>query len=140
MYGATLLGAPLVLIGFNRDVAWTHTVTSALHFTVYRLDLVKDDPTSYVYDGQPRAMEKNDKIIIYHTGGERQAVGLADVVTPGDTPEIRAGDRLAEPVSLDTIKASPVFKDSPLVKMGRLSVVPLDEKQVRFLMGGGKLR
>ena len=109
-------------------------------------DLVRDRKTRWDGVSNPtalrhvRAMEKNDKIIIYHTGGERQAVGLAEVVTPGDTPEIRAGDRLAEPVGLDTIKASPVFKDSPLVKMGRLSVVPLDEKQVRFLMGGGKLR
>ena len=56
VYGASLLGAAVINIGFNEHVAWTHTVTTARHFTLYRLNLVPGDPTSYLYDGQPRKM------------------------------------------------------------------------------------
>ncbi len=56
IYGASLLGSPVINIGFNESVAWTHTVTTARHFTLYKLTLVDGDPTSYVYDGKPRAM------------------------------------------------------------------------------------
>jgi acyl-homoserine-lactone acylase len=58
VYGASLLGAPIINIGFNEHVAWTHTVTTARHFTLYRISLVAGDPTSYLYDGQPRQMER----------------------------------------------------------------------------------
>jgi acyl-homoserine-lactone acylase len=60
VYGGSLLGAPVINIGFNEHVAWTHTVTTARHFTLYRVDLVPSDPTSYLYDGQPRKMEHSD--------------------------------------------------------------------------------
>jgi acyl-homoserine-lactone acylase len=56
VYGASLLGSSVINIGFNEHVAWTHTVTTARHFTLYRLNLVPGDPTSYLYDGQPRKM------------------------------------------------------------------------------------
>ncbi|MCP4678876.1 MAG: acylase [Deltaproteobacteria bacterium] len=56
VYGASLYGTPLVLIGFNEHIAWTHTVATSGHFTVYRLTLVDGDPTSYLYDGEPRQM------------------------------------------------------------------------------------
>ena len=55
--GASIMGVPLVLIGFNRDVAWSHTVSTAKRFTFYRLTLAKGDPTSYVYDGQVRKLQ-----------------------------------------------------------------------------------
>jgi acyl-homoserine-lactone acylase len=60
VYGASLLGAPVINIGFNENVAWTHTVTTARHFTLYKLDLSPSDPTSYLYDGKPRAMAHSD--------------------------------------------------------------------------------
>ena len=63
VYGVTLLGAPGVLIGFNDAVAWTHTVSAGHRFTVYRLELVDGDPTSYVYDGEERAMESTEHSI-----------------------------------------------------------------------------
>jgi acyl-homoserine-lactone acylase len=56
VYGVGLVGLPGVAIGFNRDVAWTHTVSAGRRFTVYRLKLVPGEPTRYLYDGQPRAM------------------------------------------------------------------------------------
>lgn len=55
--GASIMGIPLVLIGFNRDVAWSHTVSTADRFTFYRLKLAENDPTAYVYDGQVRKLQ-----------------------------------------------------------------------------------
>jgi acyl-homoserine-lactone acylase len=58
VYGAALLGSPAVLIGFNQDVAWSHTVSAGSRFTAYSLDLVDGDPTRYVYGDEERAMEE----------------------------------------------------------------------------------
>ncbi len=49
--GASIYGFPLVNIGFNRHVAWSHTVSTARRFVVRELTLADDDPTAYVYDG-----------------------------------------------------------------------------------------
>lgn len=57
VYGASLMGVLGVLIGFNEDVAWTHTVSDGQRFTMYSLTLDPADPTVYLYDGQPRAMQ-----------------------------------------------------------------------------------
>ena len=52
--GATLHGIPVVSIGFNKDVAWTHTVSFANRLTLYELQLNPDDPLQYLYDGEMR--------------------------------------------------------------------------------------
>lgn len=52
--GATLAGLPINTIGFNRDVAWTHTVSTGSRFTFYELELNPDNPLEYVYDGELR--------------------------------------------------------------------------------------
>jgi acyl-homoserine-lactone acylase len=54
--GAAIYGFPLVSIGFNRFVAWSHTVSTARRFVVRELTLAPDDPTSYVYNGDPVPM------------------------------------------------------------------------------------
>ncbi|MFC3376432.1 penicillin acylase family protein [Rugamonas sp. CCM 8940] len=56
--GVSLGGLPIVVIGFNQDVAWTHTVTKAIHFTTFKLALDRRDPsgTTYFYDGMPLKM------------------------------------------------------------------------------------
>ena len=54
--GAALLGDPIVEIGHNARVAWSHTVSTALRFVWHQLTLVPGDPTSYYVDGQPRRM------------------------------------------------------------------------------------
>ena len=54
--GASIGHTPLVQIGFNRDVAWSHTVSTGKRFTLHELKLVPGDPTSYLVDGQPRKM------------------------------------------------------------------------------------
>ena len=54
--GASLYGNPIVNIGHTDGVAWSHTVSTAQRFTIYRLALVPGDPTSYLVDGEPREM------------------------------------------------------------------------------------
>ena len=56
VYGVGLLGIPGVAIGFNRAVAWTHTVSAGKRFTLYTLDLAPGNPTRYMYDGKEREM------------------------------------------------------------------------------------
>lgn len=63
VYGASLTGLPVINIGFNEHVAWTHTVSPAKHFTVYRLTLDPDDPTAYLYEGERRQMERREVTI-----------------------------------------------------------------------------
>ncbi|MDJ0977686.1 MAG: penicillin acylase family protein [Erythrobacter sp.] len=58
--GVGIAGTPLPTLGFNKDVAWTHTVTAARHFTVYALTLSPDDPTVYMVDGEPVKMEARE--------------------------------------------------------------------------------
>ncbi|WP_338459334.1 acylase [Pseudomonas sp. TE3-3-F2023] len=50
--GAALPGLPVVNIGFNQHLAWTHTVDTSKHFTLYRLQLDPKDPTRYLLDGK----------------------------------------------------------------------------------------
>ncbi|RJS24082.1 acylase [Corallococcus sp. H22C18031201] len=54
--GATMGGIPMVMIGFNAKVAWTHTVSTSIHHALRELTLTPGTPTSYTVDGQPRAM------------------------------------------------------------------------------------
>jgi predicted RNA-binding protein with PUA-like domain len=89
-----------------------------------------------------REMPKGAKLVIYHTGDERQAVGTATVVSVDASDprnprvEIKVGKPLARPVSLADIKAKKLFADSPLLRQGRLSVVPLTTAQYAWLTGG----
>jgi predicted RNA-binding protein with PUA-like domain len=96
-----------------------------------------------------RNMRPGDEAVIYHTGDERRAVGLAQIVSepypdPGaennaagkivavDVAPVR---RLSEPIGLAALKDHPSFADSPLVRISRLSVVPLTEEQFRIIAG-----
>jgi acyl-homoserine-lactone acylase len=56
--GAALPGLPMINIGFNQHVAWTHTVDSSKHFTLYRLQLDPKDPTRYMLDGRSLPLSK----------------------------------------------------------------------------------
>jgi predicted RNA-binding protein with PUA-like domain len=110
-------------------------------------DLQRDKST--VWDGvhNPVAlrnlgqMKSGDRLVIYETGDLKSAVGLAAVVSvdasdPKDPQvKIKAGGALKKPRTLAEIKANKLFSDSPLVRMGRLSVVPLTSEQYKFLAG-----
>lgn len=58
--GVSLGGIPIIVIGFNKDVAWTHTVTKAAHFTTFRLQLDTSDPSgmTYLVDGGPQRISE----------------------------------------------------------------------------------
>jgi len=86
-------------------------------------------------------MKSGDRLVIYETGERKSAVGTASVVsvklTDPKNPqvELAAGKELAKPITLAEIKANKLFATSPLVRMGRLSVVPLTAEQYKFLVG-----
>jgi predicted RNA-binding protein with PUA-like domain len=86
-------------------------------------------------------MTAGDRLVIYETGDLKSAMGTATVVSV-DIPDpklpqvkIKAGKANAKPVSLAEIKANKLFAESPLVRQGRLSVVPLTAAQFEFVTG-----
>jgi predicted RNA-binding protein with PUA-like domain len=109
-------------------------------------DLVRDQETNWDGVTNPtavkhlREMKSGTKWIFYHTGEERTAVGTGSVVSvdPSDPKapvvRVKAGKRLKTPKTLAAIKAEKLFAHSPLVQMGRLSVVPLSEEQWNWFL------
>jgi predicted RNA-binding protein with PUA-like domain len=115
--------------------------------TVYSFaDLQRDKET--IWDGVTnpvavkhlREMKAGDRLVIYETGDHKSAVGTASVVSVDasdpKTPlvKIKVG-KAVTPVALAEVKAHKLFADSPLVRQGRLSVVPLNKEQFKFLSG-----
>ena len=110
-------------------------------------DLVRDKET--IWDGVSnpvalrnlREMQAGAKLVIYETGDRKTAVGTATVISvdasdpKNPAVKIKAGKAIAKPVSLAEIKANKLFADSPLVRQGRLSVVPLTKAQFAVLTG-----
>jgi predicted RNA-binding protein with PUA-like domain len=110
-------------------------------------DLQRDKST--IWDGvsnpvalkNMRGMKPGERLVIYHTGDEKSAVGTATVVSVDNSDEknpqvkIKVGKAIAKPVTLAEVKSNDVFSESPLVRQGRLSVVPLNERQYKFLTG-----
>jgi predicted RNA-binding protein with PUA-like domain len=109
-------------------------------------DFLRDKET--VWDGVTnptavkhlREMKPGTKWIFYHTGEERTAVGTGTVesvdASNPKTPivKVKVGRALKNPKTLAAIKAEPIFRDSPLVQIGRLSVVPLTQEQWDWLV------
>ena len=107
-------------------------------------DLQREKSTTWDVVSNPvalkylRGMKSGDRLVIYHTGDEKSAVGTATVVavdaSDAKNPQvkIKAGKPVT-PVTLASVKANKLFADSPLVRQGRLSVVPLSEEQYEFL-------
>jgi len=110
-------------------------------------DLQRDKTT--VWDGVTnpvalrnlRAMKPEERLVIYHTGDEKRAVGTASVVSVDVSDpkvpqvKIKVGKVIGAPKTLAEIKANKLFADSALVRQGRLSVVPLTAAQFEFLTG-----
>jgi predicted RNA-binding protein with PUA-like domain len=111
-------------------------------------DLQRDKETTWDGVTNPvalknlRGMQPKDELIIYHTGDDKSAVGTASVVSvdvsdaKNPRVKIKAGKPLPRAVSLAEIKANKLFAESPLVRQGRLSVVPLTELQYKVLIKG----
>jgi len=110
-------------------------------------DLKRDGQTEWDGVSNPvalrnlREMAAGAKLVIYETGERKSAVGTATVVSvdasnpKSPVVEIKAGKAIAKPVTLAEVKAQKLFADSPLVRQGRLSVVPLNAAQYKFLTG-----
>jgi predicted RNA-binding protein with PUA-like domain len=110
-------------------------------------DFLKDKET--VWDGVTnptavkylREMKAGTKWIFYHTGDERTAVGTGTVVSVdhGDPKvpivRVKVDKRLKQPKTLVAVKAEPLFAASPLVIIGRLSIVPLTQEQWEWFLG-----
>ena len=110
-------------------------------------DLQKDQTT--VWDGVSnpvalkhlRGMKPDDRLVIYETGDHKSAVGTATVVSVDNSDpknprvKIQAGKPTKKAVTLAEVKANASFAESPLVRQGRLSVVPLNKEQHKFLTG-----
>jgi predicted RNA-binding protein with PUA-like domain len=130
--------------------------------------LLKTEPTEYSYDDLERekrgrwdgvrnpvaqrnlrAMKAGDRVLVYHTGDEKAVVGTAEVVTEAyPDPKLKGGTlvvvdveargRLGRKVTLAEIKAMAEFAESPLVRQGRLSVVPITAPQWKALEAKGR--
>jgi predicted RNA-binding protein with PUA-like domain len=109
-------------------------------------DLQKDGVTEWDGVSNPaalknlREMEPGTALVIYETGDRKSAVGTASVLSvDASNPkkplvQVKSGKPI-EPVSLAQIKTNKRFADSPLVRQGRLSVVPLTAAQYQVLTG-----
>jgi predicted RNA-binding protein with PUA-like domain len=120
--------------------------------------LLKTEPTVYsfadlerekttIWDGVTnptavkhlREMRSGERLVIYHTGEEKSAVGTASVVSVDASDpkvpkvKIKVGNAIVKPKTLAEIKARAAFAESPLVRQGRLSVVPLTAAQYAWL-------
>jgi predicted RNA-binding protein with PUA-like domain len=88
-----------------------------------------------------REMKAGDRLVIYETGDHKSAIGTATVISvsladpKNPQVKIKAGEALDQPVTLAEVKANRLFADSPLVRQGRLSVVPLNAMQYKFMTG-----
>jgi predicted RNA-binding protein with PUA-like domain len=130
--------------------------------------LLKTEPSAYSYDDLERegravwdgvtnpvalknlrAMKAGDEAFVYHTGDEKAVVGRARVARAayadpkkGDARlvvvDLEPVGRMKVPVTLAEIKAMPAFADSPLVRQGRLSVVPLTPPQWKAVLDRGR--
>lgn len=119
------------------------TEASAYSFADLQRDrtTIWDGVTNPVALKNLRNMKEGDGLVIYHTGDEKRVAGTASVVSVDNSDpknprvKIKLGKAIAEPVTLAEIKTNRLFADSPLVRQGRLSVVPLTAAQYKFLTG-----
>jgi predicted RNA-binding protein with PUA-like domain len=131
--------------------------------------LVKTEPSTYSYDDLEKerrttwdgvtnpqalknlsAMRTGDQVFVYHTGDEKQVVGTAEVVRSAYPDpkqkndrlvvvDLKATGRLGAPVTLAQLKSEESFSQSPLVRQGRLSVVPLTTGQAKLIESRGRV-
>lgn len=123
--------------------------------TYSHADLVRDKRTTWDGVSNPvalkniRAMQKGDEVMIYHTGDEKQIVGFATVASapypdPKDKEgkltvvDLSAGGKVGKPVTLAAVKGDARFQDFALVRLSRLSVMPVTPAQWKMLIGMSK--
>jgi predicted RNA-binding protein with PUA-like domain len=125
--------------------------------------LFKEEPTHYAWDNfvqdgktswtgvknplaqkHLRQVKKGDRVFYYHTGNEKAIVGIAQAISDSyPDPKDKSGKlvavdighvrKLKRPVTLAEIKADKTFRDFPLVKISRLSVMPVSDKEWKHI-------
>jgi predicted RNA-binding protein with PUA-like domain len=122
-------------------------------------DLVRDGKTSwdgvrnYTARNHIRAMKPGDLVLFYHSGEEKAVVGAMKILSEAYPDKTAEGEdwsavdaapawTLKTPVTLPRIKSEPSLKNIPLVRLGRLSVMPLEKADFDFIvsLGGGTVR
>jgi predicted RNA-binding protein with PUA-like domain len=118
-------------------------------------DLVRDKSTTWSGVSNATALihlrkvAKGDTVVVYHTGNEKQVIGLAKVMKGaypdpalGDPKrvvvDIAPGSAFASPVSLAAFRADPVLRETELIRITRLSIVPLDARQLARVVALGR--
>lgn len=108
-------------------------------------DLAREKTTRWTGVANPlaqrhlRAMHTGDLVLVYHTGNEKQVVGMAEVTEEGAEPQLRARESLPRPVPLAEIKTRRELADWALVRIGRLSVMPVTTTQWAWVVQQGGL-
>ncbi len=132
--------------------------------------IVKTEPSTYSYDDLERQktavwdgvknnlalkhlrqMKPGDRVLVYHTGDEKAVVGIAEATSEAypdpkqkdaklAVVDLRAVERLPRPVPLAEIKKDRVFADLALVRIGRLSVMPVSTEQFKRLLKLGGMK
>jgi len=118
-------------------------------------EFVKDGKTTWVGVKNPlaqkhlHAIRKGDRVFYYHTGNEKAVVGIAKATAnayadPNDKSgklavvDLEPVSKLPRPVTLAEIKADPSFKTFPLVRISRLSVMPVSDEEWTAIVGKAK--
>ena len=107
--------------------------------------VVWDGIRNYQARNNLKAMEKRDKVLVYHTGKEKEIVGIAEVVKeyykdPSDLTntwvvvELIPFKKLEKPFTLEQIKKDELLSKMPLLKQGRLSVMPISKKEFKYIV------
>lgn len=88
--GGSLVGMPgAINIGFNKDLAWTHTFSTAEHFVLYNLELVSGDRMQYLFDGEAMPITKETVQILVNGGSAGMLVAEKDIYTTPKRPLLK---------------------------------------------------
>ncbi|HEX8120608.1 MAG TPA: penicillin acylase family protein [Solirubrobacteraceae bacterium] len=77
--GASLYGVPAINIGYTKDLAWSHTVSTARRFVIVELQLVPGSPTTYLVDGQPKEMKRTTVTVETPDGPQTRTLYATDL-------------------------------------------------------------
>ncbi|REJ81302.1 MAG: EVE domain-containing protein [Bacteroidetes bacterium] len=119
--------------------------TFSFHDMLKEKETQWDGVRNYAARNFLREMKRGDTVLVYHSGGESKIMGLATVTAehfPDPTADsdtwlavkLKAGKLLKSPVDLSSIKKEPKLSEIPLIKISRLSVMPIEEKDFKLLL------
>jgi acyl-homoserine-lactone acylase len=111
--GASLLVGNFIGIGFNKDIAWTHTVSTAARFTLYKLEINPDNPLEYRFDGEWRAIEPRTVRVRTADGSRRETIYMSHfgpLLVSDQLPWSRSAAFAMRDAILDNNAAAPTYE------------------------------